>query len=430
VTDDQKFLFLNDELDERNNTAITNTTTYIFDISDLDNPSSTPYHKFVSDLQAIDHNLYVKGSYVYQANYHAGLRILDISNLETGVGSDKVTEVAYFDVYPNDNATNFQGAWSVYPYFKSGNVVVSSRDRGFFVVRPNLEHFVIDLLSESSKTISQSGSAVYNLDVTSYGGFDGNVDLAVSNIPNGMQATFSPATLTNLTTTDNVTLTITDLGTAVEGNYSIEIVGSTNEMDIPTQKMRVGLILNTPVLPVTWSTFTAKSLQDVIQLDWETATEFNTQGYEIQRSVQTDDDFTKLAWVDGKGTNSNSTAYQFLDENVRVGQVYYYRIKQIDKDGTMAFSKVVSAQITQSIPTISLTPNPAKDFVELELLGADMNSPVQIDLMSLDGKLCLSRTDLIGEETFVLSLNGLGAGIYILKVQSENVVLTERLIIY
>ena len=67
----------------------------------------------------------------YQSNYCAGLRILDVSNIE---GAD-LNEVGYFDVAPDCSAPGFSGTWSNYPYFKSGNIIVSSIERGLFVLK-------------------------------------------------------------------------------------------------------------------------------------------------------------------------------------------------------------------------------------------------------------------------------------------------------
>ncbi|MEM7113059.1 MAG: choice-of-anchor B family protein [Chloroflexota bacterium] len=130
LSEDQTYFLLNDELDEQRNGH--NTRTYIWDVSDLDNPSHTG--TFSAALPNIDHNLYIKGNFVYEANYRAGLRILDMSNV--GIGS--LTEVAYFDVYPSSNSANFNGAWSTYPFFDSGVVIVSGIEQGLFVLQPNL----------------------------------------------------------------------------------------------------------------------------------------------------------------------------------------------------------------------------------------------------------------------------------------------------
>jgi choice-of-anchor B domain-containing protein len=79
---------------------------------------------------SFDHNLYIKGNLMYQANYKSGLRILDVSDPENP------REVAFFDTAPfMGNDTGFNGAWSVYPFFNSGTIVVNSIEQGLFVVR-------------------------------------------------------------------------------------------------------------------------------------------------------------------------------------------------------------------------------------------------------------------------------------------------------
>jgi hypothetical protein len=94
---------------------------------------------------AIDHNLYIRGDYVFESNYRSGLRILDI----TGIANGALQEVGFFDVYPADNGANFNGAWLNYPFFKSGNVIVSGIEQGLFVLRPtNLPKPPIELLTE------------------------------------------------------------------------------------------------------------------------------------------------------------------------------------------------------------------------------------------------------------------------------------------
>ena len=72
-----------------------------------------------------------RGNLAYEANYCAGLRILDITDIETG----DLKEVGYFDVAPDCNSPGFKGSWSNYPYFESGTIVVSSIERGLFVLK-------------------------------------------------------------------------------------------------------------------------------------------------------------------------------------------------------------------------------------------------------------------------------------------------------
>ncbi|KAJ7196049.1 hypothetical protein GGX14DRAFT_473997 [Mycena pura] len=144
VTDvkNQSYLLLNDELDEmfqRGWATDQKTTTYIWDITDLARPVLTGKHK--SPVVAIDHNLYVHNSLAYESNYKSGLRIVDVSSIAADPTGASFVEAAFFDGHPEDDAQGgeavFGGAWSVYPYFASGHVLVNTLERGLFVVKYN-----------------------------------------------------------------------------------------------------------------------------------------------------------------------------------------------------------------------------------------------------------------------------------------------------
>jgi len=110
-TEDLKYFILGDELDELR--LGNKTRSIIFDFTDLDNPV---YHfDYLGTTNAIDHNGYVKDNIYYQANYTAGVRMIDVSTVANKVFS----EVGYFDTYPANNNTDFNGVWNVYPYFPS-----------------------------------------------------------------------------------------------------------------------------------------------------------------------------------------------------------------------------------------------------------------------------------------------------------------------
>lgn len=133
LTADQKYMVVNDELDELNAPAGRRQPhTYVWDISDLDEP--VLLESYVGQVESIDHNLYIHEGYIYQANYQSGLRVLDAAEISTG----QLTEVAYFDTYPTSDAARFNGAWSNYPFFASGSIVVSSIEQGLFVLEFDL----------------------------------------------------------------------------------------------------------------------------------------------------------------------------------------------------------------------------------------------------------------------------------------------------
>lgn len=126
-TEDLNYFIVGDELDERN--IGNNTRTLVFDFNDLDNPMLS--FEYFSENTSIDHNGYTLNGRYYLASYRAGMRELNINNIE----NQDIFEVGYFDTYPeNDNAA-FNGVWNVYPFFASGNIVLSDIEKGLFVIR-------------------------------------------------------------------------------------------------------------------------------------------------------------------------------------------------------------------------------------------------------------------------------------------------------
>ena len=128
LSEDHRYCFLNDELDELNFGNF--TRTYVVDIQDLDAPQVVGF--FEAPVPAIDHNLYVVQDKIYEANYNSGLRILNQTNVSEGV----LDLVGYFDTNPGTDEAAFDGAWSTYPYFPSGNVAISTMSH-FFMVKPD-----------------------------------------------------------------------------------------------------------------------------------------------------------------------------------------------------------------------------------------------------------------------------------------------------
>jgi choice-of-anchor B domain-containing protein len=126
-TEDQRYFIVGDELDELNFGL--NTRTLVFDFLDLDNPVLSSV--YVGPSAAIDHNGYVKGNKFYLSNYTRGISEIDIS----GIGNGNLFESGYFDTFPQNDEASFNGAWSVFPYFPSGNIVISDINLGFFLIK-------------------------------------------------------------------------------------------------------------------------------------------------------------------------------------------------------------------------------------------------------------------------------------------------------
>ena len=157
LTDDHVYFLVDDELDEFYQQH--NTRTRVFDVSDLDAPTLTGI--FDGTTPAIDHNQYIHNGYSFQANYRAGLRVIDLA----GIAEGSLAEVAFFDVYPDDDAAQFNGAWSNYPFFDSGIVIVSGIEQGLFVLRPNLPTTPSDS-APSVSIVSPTDGSIVNGTVT------------------------------------------------------------------------------------------------------------------------------------------------------------------------------------------------------------------------------------------------------------------------
>lgn len=126
-TQDQRYFIAGDELDERNIGVA--SRTLVFDFLDLDNPTLS--FEYLGPTNAIDHNGYVNGSTFYLSNYTAGIRLIDISNVE----NQQMNEIAFFDTYPADNNTAFSGVWNIYPFLPSQTLIVTDINSGLFLLK-------------------------------------------------------------------------------------------------------------------------------------------------------------------------------------------------------------------------------------------------------------------------------------------------------
>ena len=144
LSSDHRYIVFGDEGDEYFN-MVQKTRTLVLHVGNLENPNPS-VREFYGTTPAADHNQYIikakangqdytsDSDLVYQANYEAGMRILEVIDYETA----NFKEIGYFDTYPKNNEAKFMGAWSVYPYFESGMVAISSLNEGLFLVKPKL----------------------------------------------------------------------------------------------------------------------------------------------------------------------------------------------------------------------------------------------------------------------------------------------------
>ncbi|KAH7322678.1 hypothetical protein B0I35DRAFT_350669 [Stachybotrys elegans] len=138
----QQFLVMDDEIDELDAAgpaADKYPVTYIWDISDLEAPKQTGLYK--GTVRATDHNQYVRGDLIVQSNYMAGVRIYDVSSIPEDPTGNSVCEIAYFDIYPEDDSeegggiADMYGTWSSYHFEGSGYTFINTIERGAYLVK-------------------------------------------------------------------------------------------------------------------------------------------------------------------------------------------------------------------------------------------------------------------------------------------------------
>lgn len=173
ATEDGRYLFVHDELDERDFGLA--TTLRVYDLADLSSPVLAG--TWTGPTTAIDHNGFVRGNRYYMSNYSRGLTVLDISE----PANPKL--VGHFDTFPGSDGIGFVGAWGTYPYFHSGNIAISDIDSGFYMVADRSVDVAEGRLAFAATAFGGLEGDSATLVVERIGGASGNVSVSYELLP-------------------------------------------------------------------------------------------------------------------------------------------------------------------------------------------------------------------------------------------------------
>lgn len=188
------------------------------------------------------------------------------------------------------------------------------------------------------------------------------------------------------------------------------------------------LSTTTLLLPVELTSFSAKCMNDFVEISWTTASESNNDYFQIERTSN-GNDWIQIAEVDGQGTKTSETHYTVKDENPR-GVTSYYRLRQVDYDGTQ-----------EVFPIKSLQPCGDRDGIEIishnngnyqVIFNQDQIGDYQIDLYDMSGKKIRDTKNVNvngGENMFLLKDSYAATGIYMVRVSGVNEQFTKRIVI-
>jgi choice-of-anchor B domain-containing protein len=293
MTEDKRYFFATEEFNVRDMT-----------VWDLQNRNS--WNLIIPSWglsnNSVIHNLYIIGNYAHISYYTSGYLVLDISD-PTNPQMD-----GHYDTYPQSNSGSYNGAWGVYPFFPSGNTVISDMATGLYVLH-----------------------------------FDG-------------------------------------------------------------------------VVPVELNSFTAAAVNNDVILNWSTATETNNLGFEVQK--KDGNWYHTIGFVEGSGTTTEIRNYTYTDQNLKTG-IHYYRLKQIDFDGSSDYSEEVMVDVSPSLFTLEQNyPNPFNPTTKINF-SIPNSEFVNLSIYNLIGEKVgelVNENLQTGDYQKDFNATGLPSGIYIAKL--------------
>ncbi len=174
-------------------------------------------------------------------------------------------------------------------------------------------------------------------------------------------------------------------------------------------------------LPVELIHFTSQLAEGGVLLHWTTLTEINNNHFIIERSTDLEI-FHPIGVVGGNGTTSEVTNYQFLDQSSGLSGTVYYRLRQVDFDGTSSYSKITMVNVDQFI--VELYPT----FVEKEFTLFWTNADRNLARMEIVGVTGTVFHDQIIESEQNIDVSNLATGTYYVRLLLNNQVMIKRIV--
>ncbi len=180
------------------------------------------------------------------------------------------------------------------------------------------------------------------------------------------------------------------------------------------------------ILPIGLLKFTVGNSGHFSQLNWQTWHEIDNDYFEIQRSNGADL-FATIGMVNGGGNTNTISAYQFVDQSPLNG-VNYYRLKQYDLNGNFSYSPARKIMFKGQPLVVSLSPNPATEFIKIEIQTEESQSLIRI--MDVTGRIVHTENIHVENQLSQINIDNLNAGTYLLWVESGSNNFVERFVIF
>ena len=184
---------------------------------------------------------------------------------------------------------------------------------------------------------------------------------------------------------------------------------------------------NNPPVPIELMSFGHKVIStdlsgSVVEINWQTARELNNDRFEIYRS-ENGEDFDIVQVVPGAGTSSKINSYSIVDQARPNTKILYYKLVQIDFDGTSEAFKALSVNLSNLEGQVSIYPNPAQNEIEFKISNA---KSTEITITNINGDVVLAKTV---KDSVRVDVSEWRAGLYFLRATSNNTEVVNRKIV-
>lgn len=299
-----------------------------------------------------------------------------------------------------------------------------------FNIRPGLFKTTGDTVGTVSKVAV--GDSSYGIKY--FKGTDGEDYIAVANrIAAGVPQYARLVKVTGGPDAASLAATTPSLGTNVNlnGTSGLAYDSKRNALIVLITNNGIGSYTIPKPLPVELAAFSAAAIDNRVRLEWVTATETNNFGFEVERSLN-GVSFAKIGFVKGNGTSTSPRHYSFVDANLAPG-AYYYRLKQIDLDGTTTYSEIRHAAI--AVPNTYVLeqnyPNPfnPQATIRYQLAQAGDVSLVIYNPLGQAVLTLVNGRQEAGAHTITVDASSLPSGIYFYKLSVNGFASLKKMVV-
>ena len=367
------------------------------DIKELDRIQSMP------GSGSIVHNTYTKNGYAITSWYKDGFVIADVNRPANMVITGR------YDTYTAGSGDGFEGCWGVYPYFANSDMIIASNigsntnpsNGQLLVLTPTYTRgcYLEGVVTDASNNAILSGALV---------------ELLLSGVSNENSAPQTGAY---------------KMARYGDGTYTLRVskagyVTYTTSVSISTGTLTVqNVALQPVVLPVSLSSFEAALNNDKsVLLTWQTETEQNNKGFEVQMSSD-GLDWANIGFVPGQGDATTTQYYRFMTNTLPNGN-WLFRLAQLDTDGRINYSNIRSINILDDVYSVKITPNPAPSDAALMVhWGNSQEENLQVEIFNGSFQLVKNMRDIApsgSEQRIPLEITDLPTGKYLVRVSKGS----------